>query len=161
MKNPFMISAPALTLATAAVVLTATFAIAQQGTPGGHFIENWDPNEDGAVTLAEATERRSDIFFTFDQDDNGVLTAEEYELFDNARALDHENDKGGQGHGGGHGNGQGGGKNGEGMAMAFNDINGDGQVTRDEFMARTGEWYAKMDRNGDGVITTKDFGRRG
>ena len=45
------------------------------------------------------------------------------------------------------------------MTMEFNDIDGDGQVSRAEFMARTPDWYSAMDRNGDGTITTADFGR--
>jgi len=43
--------------------------------------------------------------------------------------------------------------------MQFNDVNGDGQVSREEFMARTDDWYAMMDKNGDGTITADDFGR--
>lgn len=39
------------------------------------------------------------------------------------------------------------------------DMDEDGQVSRDEFMARTKDWYAQMDRNGDGILTTADFGR--
>lgn len=41
---------------------------------------------------------------------------------------------------------------------AFNDVDGDGRVSRDEFMARVPDWYAMMDRNADGTITTDDFG---
>ncbi|WP_456390596.1 EF-hand domain-containing protein [Profundibacter sp.] len=143
-------------LLTAAIAL-GTAAIAQQGNPGGHFIENWDTNEDGQVTLAEATERRSDIFTTFDEDDDGFLSASDYAMFDEARANDHANDGQGQGRGRGRGHGQD--REGQGMTMDFNDVNGDGQVSRDEFMTRSKDWYAQMDRNGDGTITTADFGR--
>ena len=45
------------------------------------------------------------------------------------------------------------------MTMEFNDVNGDGQVSRDEFMTRTNDWYVQMDRNGDGTVTKADFGR--
>ena len=141
-------------LLTAAIALgTATYA--QQGNPGGHFVENWDTNEDGQVTLAEATERRSDIFTTFDEDDNGYLSASDYAMFDEARANDHADNDQGQGQGRGHGKD----REGQGMTMDFNDVNGDGQVSRDEFMTRTKDWYAQMDRNGDGTVTTADFGR--
>lgn len=142
-------------LLLSAAIALGTAAIAQQGNPGGHFIENWDMNEDGQVTLVEATERRGDIFITFDEDDDGFLSASDYAMFDEARANDHANDGQGQGRGRGHGQD----REGQGMTMDFNDVNGDGQVSRDEFMARTKDWYAQMDRNGDGTITTADFGR--
>lgn len=142
---------------SAAFVLTASFAFAQQGNPGAHFIENWDGNEDGVVTLAEVSERRSDVFASFDQDDDGFLSADDYVLFDEARANDQANN-----HGGGQGKGrEQGGRNSEGMTLEFNDINGDGQVSLEEFMARSVDWFGGMDRNGDGEITGKDFKRRG
>ncbi len=147
-------------LLTAAIAL-GTAAYAQQGNPGAHFIENWDANEDGQVTLAEATEKRSDIFFTFDEDDDGFLSTNDYAMFDEARVNDRANmQQGGQGQGRGQGHGGGQDREGQGMSMEFNDVNGDGQVSRDEFMARTPDWYATMDRNGDTVITTADFGRK-
>ncbi len=142
MKTPF-----ALVLA-----LSASTAFASgHGNPGGHFIENWDLNSDGAVTLEEATERRSDIFASFDADDNGVLSAEEYDMFDEARANDMKE------------NGMGMGKNkanpANGMMRSFTDADGDGKVTLDEFMASVPAWYAKMDKNGDGTVTANDFAR--
>ncbi len=119
--------------------------------PGAHFVENWDLDEDGQVTLAEAIERRGDIFFSFDADENGTIDAEEYKMFDEARAADME----GQG---GHGNGPM--KNAEaGMHLAYNDVDGDGAVSREEFLGRAPDWFADMDRDGDGVITVADFGR--
>ena len=142
-------------LLTAAIAL-GTAAYAQQGNPGAHFLENWDTHEDGQVTLAEATERRSDIFLTFDEDDNGILSASDYATFDEARANDHANlEQGGQGQGQGSVQI----RAEQGLTLEFNDINGDGQVSRDEFMAKTADWFATMDRNGDGTITTADFGR--
>jgi len=144
-------------LLTAAIIL-GTAAYAQQGNPGSHFIENWDLNGDGQVTLIEATERRGDIFTTFDEDDDGFLSSSDYAMFDEARANDRASMKeAGQGQGRGQGHGQG--REGQGMTMGFNDVNNDGQVSRDEFMTRTNDWYAQMDRNGDGTVTTADFGR--
>ncbi|MCK4713739.1 MAG: EF-hand domain-containing protein [Marinosulfonomonas sp.] len=140
-------------LLTAAIAL-GTAAYAQQGTPGGHFIEKWDMNEDGQVTLAEAIERRGDIFVTFDEDDDGFLSASDYAMFDQARANDHATMKDGR-----QGHGRGKDREGQGMTMKFNDVNGDGRVSRHEFMARTSNWYSAMDRNGDGTVTTADFGR--
>jgi hypothetical protein len=162
-----------------AAITLGSVAYAQQNVPGAHFIENWDFNEDGQVTKEEAVERRGDIFTTFDENDDGILSASDYAAFDEARAADHESMPQGGGMGQGKGMGQGGGMGqgkgmgqgrgmgtgggqygrGEGMTMQFNDVNSDGQVSREEFMARTDDWYAMMDKNGDGTITAADFGR--
>jgi hypothetical protein len=136
------------------LAFAGSIALAQQGNRGAHFIENWDQNEDGVVTLAEVTERRAYIFAAFDQEDDGFLSADDYVLFDEARANDQANN-----HGGGQGQGRKqGGRNSEGMTMEFNDSDGDGQVSLAEFMAGSADWFKLMDRNGDGAISTADFG---
>ncbi|WP_298561075.1 EF-hand domain-containing protein [uncultured Aliiroseovarius sp.] len=157
-------------LATAALVI-ALPALAQN-QPGAHFIEMWDLDENGSVSIEEARERRGDIFTTFDADDDGVLSAEDYVLFDEAREADmkeHGIGKGqgngqGQGKGKGHGQGQGLGMGEHSAAMSMTranaDLDGDGKVTREEFIAGVDLWFPKQDRNGDGVISAEDFGRQ-
>jgi len=136
-----------LTLALCAIAVPA---LAQQGTPGRHFIENWDLNQDGAVTAAEAAERRGDIFYTFDSNEDGFLDGEEYALFDQARANDMENQPG---------HGRGGMKRAaDGMVMDRTDTDGDGKVSRKEFVETAGSWIDSLDRDGDGVVTAADFG---
>ncbi len=136
---------------TALVLATSAFAAnAQQ--PGSHFVNAWDENGDGKVTLAEATERRGDVFATFDENEDGYLSAEEYSMFDEARANDQKNHKDGKNKGKGKGRH-------EGMQMAYNDVDKDGRVSLEEFTTQTAGWFAMMDRNGDGVVTTADFGR--
>ena len=146
-----------LTLLTATFLLSAGTAIAQDATmtPGGHFIANWDLNGDGTVSLQEATEKRGDIFTTFDADEDGKLSAAEYDMFDEARATDQAQMREAMGKGMGQGKGMG--EEG-GMMRAFNDADGDGFVSRDEFMAKTPEWLAMMDRDGNGTVTADDFG---
>jgi hypothetical protein len=145
-----MKSLPTLTAALLALALPA-FAGDQ---PGAHFIENWDLNADGAVTVQEIETRRGDVFLAFDSDENGLLDAEEYVYFDTARANDMQQaDAGGQGGGGALQRAA------EGMTLAFNDIDGSGTVSRDEFIARSGAWMALLDRDGDGQVTQADFGR--
>jgi hypothetical protein len=139
------------TLAALSLSLLATSAFAAGEGPGSHFVENWDLNEDGKVTLAEATERRDDVFVTFDVDDNGVLSPEEHDLFDEARANDMKEN--GMGHGKGRNNPA------NGMLRKFTDANNDGSVTHQEFMAAVPDWFARMDKNGDSVVTVDDFGR--
>lgn len=100
------------------------------------------------MTLAEATERRDGIFYMFDSDENDILDAAEYDTFDETRAADLKV------------NGRGMKSANEGMARQVADANGDGAVTKEEFMQITPDWFARMDRDGDGVLTTGDFGRR-
>ena len=135
---------------TALALVMATAASAQQGQPGGHFVDNWDQDGDGAVTLAEATERRDMVFGTFDANEDGFLDAEEYDLFDEARPND-------MAHNGGHGEGMQ--RLAQGLMRDFNDTDGDGMVSKDEFLTRTGDWFAMIDTNGDGAVTTDDFGK--
>ena len=142
-----------LSLSTAllALALATGPLAAQEATPGAHFVENWDLDGDGAVTLAEAVEKRGQVFYMFDQDENGVLDAAEYDLFDETREADRAANADG------HTNramdvAEGG------MARAANDPDGDGQVTAAEFEQTAADWFARMDRTGDGVVTTADFG---
>lgn len=166
---------------TAAALLIGTTAFAEETGPGSHFVTNWDLDSNGSVSIEEATERRGDIFTTFDANEDGKLDAEEYATFDAARAADQEamrEEMQGEGMGQGQGQGQGQGKkkkgngqgqgmgggmghgNGEeqGMMRAFNDGDADGFVTREEFLAKVPDWFAKMDRDGDSAISTADFG---
>lgn len=147
-----------LSASLAALLLLTTATFAQDQTPGGHFVTNWDADGNGAVSLDEATTRRGDIFTTFDADEDGKLNAEEYDLFDQARANDQAQMQEGKGKGKGKGHGKGMAEE-NGMQRAFNDTDGDGLVSRDEFMARVPDWFAMMDSDGDGAVTTEDFGR--
>jgi len=142
--KPFLISS-----AMAALLATSVTA----GTPGSGFITNWDLDENGAVSLAEVTEKRVDVFYTFDENGDGVITAEEYVAFDDARAEDQANENQGNG-GGDHG------KASVGMTLEFNDVNGDGEVSMAEFTGQSEAWFAILDRNGDGEVTSADFGRQ-
>lgn len=150
-----------------ALLLTALLALpvaaGAQTTPGAHFVQNWDLDGDGGVTLAEAETRRDDLFTAFDADEDGFLSAEEYTAFDEMRAADQEAMRaemaaGGWGQGKGRGMGFGKAEEG-GMMRGFNDTDGDGRVSRDEFTGRTADWFAVMDRDGDGRVTEADFGR--
>ncbi len=138
-------------ISTATVALLATSVAA--GTPGSGFITNWDLDESGAVSLAEISEKRVDVFYTFDEDGDGVITGEEYVAFDEARAADQANENQGNG-GGGHG------KASVGMTLEFNDVDGNGEVSMEEFTGQSAAWFAILDRNGDGEVTSADFGRQ-
>ena len=137
--------------AIALAALLPLAAAAQSGVPGGHFIENWDLNGDGQITQAEATEKRDDLFYMFDQNEDGSLDHTEYTLFDETREADMQANAGGFQRGPMAVVNQG-------LTREFNDANGDGQVSREEFLARVPEWFALIDHTGDNIISSHDFG---
>jgi hypothetical protein len=143
-----------LKLTLSACLAILPLVASAEGTPGAHFLENWDLDADGSVTLKEITERRGDVFFMFDQDENEVLGAKEYILFDETRAADMAENAGE------HAQGNGGGRMQQGLTLGFNDIDEDGQVSRSEFLARSAAWFEIIDRNGDGIVAQDDFGPR-
>ncbi|MHA6323643.1 EF-hand domain-containing protein [Roseivivax sp. CAU 1753] len=137
------------------LVLTTSLgcaALAQQNAPGAHFIENWDLDGDAQVTVEEATQKRAEIFRMFDQDENGALDGVEYDLFDETRNADMEENAGGAA----------GPMRGVSQAMSreFIDTDKDGLVTEAEFLSRVPAWFGMMDRDADQRITTSDFGPR-
>jgi Ca2+-binding EF-hand superfamily protein len=145
--------------------LTASAALAQMGEPMAKFIEQWNADGDGQVTLAEGHEKRAAVFDMFDQSADGVLDAAEWALVDEHVMLELGPGPGaGMGNGQGMGQGKGQGKNGPGAAIhdsltpAYNDANADGRVTREEFVAATDRLFQLLDRTGDGIITKDDFG---
>ena len=62
-------------------------APAQAFTPGENFILTWDYDGDGKVALAEVLERRGDLFDSFDENGDGVLSAEELTAHDQMREI--------------------------------------------------------------------------
>jgi Ca2+-binding EF-hand superfamily protein len=143
-----------LTLMTAAAALSATMAFAQQGNPGAHFIEQFDMDGDGQVTLAETKEKRGEVFAMFDSDEDGQFNAEEWKGINEHLALEMGQDGAVQNMGNGPGRFMH-----EAMTPEFNDANADGIVSAEEFVAATETLFANIDRNGDGVMTSADFGR--
>ncbi len=148
-----------LTIAAAALAaLAATGAHAQQQPfPAAMFLEQWDSDGDATVTPAEVQERRKQIFYMFDTDENEVLGEAEWASVD-----EHLTAELGQGPGAGMAAGQGMGPGRfirESLTVAFNDGNGDGVVTEDEFEAASAKLFPMLDRNGDGVVTADDLGR--
>lgn len=137
-----------LALSPLAAALLAVCPAAAQSL---HFFEAWDLDGDGQVTVEELAERRADVFVMFDEDENEILSPEEYAVFDETRAEDQAQNAAGrpammarvQ----------------AGMTLGFNDLDGDGAVSREEFLSRAGAWLASIDATGDGVITTEDFRR--
>lgn len=184
------------TSATLALILAASAAwaglaiaedTAAQDGFRTHFMESWDGDADGKVTLEEARARRTDIFAAFDADEDGFLTDPELAQMDEMRANEHEGMEGGHGGGMGHGKGDGKGQGmGQGMGQGHGkgqgqgkghgkmgqfqmtaeaglhdrkgiDANGDGKIAKEEFIGMTEGWFARLDRNSDGAIDGTDF----
>lgn len=140
---------------TVALTLVAGMAFAQQGSPGSHFIEQWDINGDGQVTLAEAEEKRGDVFGMFDEAEDGVLDDADWAAIDAHLTTEME------GKGAAADLGRGPGKLiRTSMTAAFNDADADGKVTRAEFIGATKTLFSQIDRNGDGLMTSADFGKK-
>lgn len=126
----------------------------QQGNPGAHFLENWDLDANGEATLSELQNKRADVFLTFDTNEDGLIDAEEYVSFDEARANDMTANAGGHGAHGGRAD-----RASQGMTLQNNDADQDGKVSREEFLSGSVAWMTLLDRDADGVVTTADFGR--
>ena len=118
---------------------------AQPRTP--IFMDGWDGNDDGILTSAEATEQRGIWFDSLDGNEDGVLVAAEFTEFLDATRMAPQDATNGQ-------------RGLYGMTLGFNDANGDGSVTREEFLQKTNAFISAMDRNGDGQLTDDDFGTR-
>lgn len=136
-------------MATAALLLSAS-ALFAQNAPGAQFMANWDLDGNGTATVEELREMRGNVLVTFDSNEDGALDAEEYVMFDEARQNDVDTAPGQQ-----RGQMQ---RVADALGLAASDTDGDGRVSQEEFLAGADRWFAQLDKNGDGGITTADFG---
>lgn len=127
-------------LIAATLACVATTASAQQ-TPMQAFFTTWDLNSDGKVTHHEATQVREQLFKTFDVNKNRYLSAEEFD------ALNASHVNGGFK------------KADRGLSLTYNDVDRDGQVSKDEFVSQMSNWFAFWDSDDDNFITADDFAR--
>lgn len=139
-----------LLVAVGAAALAASacgFAQAQNGSANEgarHGVFQSDSNSDGVLTRAEFNAGREAQFARLDADHNGQLTREEM------RADRGEHRRGQRG---GH-------RGGPGAGMSGADANNDGNITRDEFLARPAAMFARLDTNSDGVISASERPQR-
>lgn len=134
----------------AALAGAAGLAFAQNAPPerdGRHGIFQSDTNSDGVLTRQEFDAGRAADFSRLDADHTGQLTRQEMR----ADRAEH----------GEHRRGRRGGHRGEGMRqLASADANNDGNITREEFLARPNEMFQRLDANNDGVISTAERPQR-
>lgn len=135
-------------MTTAALLLSATAVLAQT-SPGNQFMDNWDLDGNGTATVEELREMRASVFLSFDSNEDGALDAEEYVMFDEARQNDVNNYEGAQ-----RAQMQ---KVADRMGLLASDVDKDGKVTREEFLAGADAWFAELDKNADGGVTLEDF----
>ncbi len=135
----------ALPLAMTLAILGSA-AMAQQFTPGGGLMARWDANNDGRVTLAEVEARRSALFTSYDSNGDGFLSSAEFDRITP------------QSVGGRPGNSLRGSRM---IVRTQVDTNGDGVVSRKEYVAGARIWRDRMDIDGNGVLTTSEFGQAG
>jgi len=163
-----------LTMAISAAAL-AVGGVAYAQMPDGH--PKMDTNGDGVITRAEAQAHAEQMFDRLDVNHDGKLDQTDRQemrekmramMFDKldanhdgsiskaefmaARPMGHDGMRGDKGHrmGGGHGWKHRG--HGEGM-MKMADTNGDGAISKSEFMAAAMKRFDTMDANHDGQVT--------
>ena len=109
-----------------------------RGMKGQQMMERYDTDKDGKITQAEIDQNRTAWHGEFDADKNASLSLEEFRaLWLKAR--------------------------GEMIVREFQyfDADGSGQVTLEEYQKPLSGLVASRDRNGDGVLSRDDRGRRG
>lgn len=135
----------------AAIVGVAGFAYAQGNAPADQAprarfdVFQADSNNDGVLTRAEFDAGRATRFAAQDANHDGQLTRVEMR-----EGREHHR-------GGRHGRG---GRDGGFHNLRGADANNDGNITRDEFLARPIEMFQRIDANSDGVITSAERPQR-
>jgi len=114
--------------------------------PGMEHLKAADANNDGQITRAEIEAYRGAKFDEIDKDGNGVLSAEEHAAM--------RGSWGGKGKPG-NWDKQGEGKRGKGMMRG--DADGDGKITKAEFVAASDRMLERLDTNGDDIISADEL----
>lgn len=170
---------------------SATAVLARQDMgrdPGGEgmfvrMLQEFDTNKDGKISKDEAKAGQERLFGEIDTNKDGALTPGEFRSHREAmrasapaddndpgmgpqdgtgqqmrmdwkkhhgdRAMNEDGPRQGMGHGGRFG----------GMRMADKDENG--QISREEASTASDQFFTRMDRNGDGVLSADDMPKRG
>jgi Ca2+-binding EF-hand superfamily protein len=140
MRKIVLAAAGFAALAGAAGLAMAQTTPAQGPERGVSRLFEADSNNDGVLTRQEFDASRATHFTRLDADNNGQLSREEM------RAM--RGERGGRGHrGGGH-------------QLTRADANSDGNITRDEFLARPIAMFDRLDADNNGVISAAEQPQR-
>lgn len=125
-----------IALATSGCAFGAARAVAQASRPDlGQMLERADANGDGAVTREEFTQARARMFERLDRNSDGFWTKDDTPRLAARRGR------------------------GERIAEALIalDKDGDGKVSRDEFVNTPGLMFQRADMNHDGTVDAKEL----
>jgi hypothetical protein len=123
------------------------------------ILERFDANQDGQITLEEVRKVRIAHFVEMDADEDNLVSFAEFESFKAAKQQERQAqnaEKAGNKSRRGRKHGC---QRDAGSRFANLDINGDEQLSIDEFTAQV-RIFDKFDANNDGVITTEELNQR-
>ena len=102
------------------------------------FMNFFDTNNDGNVTLEEFKDASANRFKRMDTNSDGKITADEFESYVSERRAEHKK-----------------------MRYAAMDTNKDGNLSKEEYLQakreRAERKFIRMDKNGDGMITPEEY----
>ena len=131
---------PLLALCTTGCAGVAVRAAkADHPRPAAQMFENADANHDGRITRSEFLEARQNAFTRLDRNGDGYLTRD-----DVPRRLAARRGVGDSGQGG------------DGGAMRAMDADGDGRISREEFVNGSLMIFDRTDANHDGVVDAQE-----
>ena len=128
------------------------FAVAQPGGGPGHWdkpsFEQLDTNKDGKVSPAELQAQANSHFAQFDTNKDGKVTKQEAEAFMASKRGEHEKTRGEHEQ-----------KRAEREQARFaeQDANKDGKLSKQELARLPGDWFERLDLNGDGFVTQDEM----
>jgi Ca2+-binding EF-hand superfamily protein len=122
-------------------------------------IERCDTNGDGQITLNEVQNQRAEHFGQMDADGNGFASAEELESFKAQMREQYQNQEAQTQCGHRKHRGQGRGGFGKGNRHQRLDNDGDGQISRDEFINNV-PMFDRFDANNDGILTQEELAKK-
>lgn len=121
-------------------VLVMSPAYSAGGRDGSRLFDRMDSNGDGTITAAESQSQREAMFEKMDANDDGMISAEERDKMKSRVERFRER------------------RDQSAKERALNaDTNGDGNVSRDEFMNAPQPLMTEADANNDGNLTREEF----